>query len=108
MVQVYIHYNRQVVGFSYNIITAISDDDFESVSTTSIFGSGTRAVNIQCIPAHVIIDNMLECEEHLRIHFGVITTGTSISTGNNVTDATIIDGEGMYLMSVIIYLIVGA
>jgi hypothetical protein len=40
-------------------------------------------------------DNLVECEEELTITLALVTTGASLSLGNNATSVTIGDNNGM-------------
>lgn len=52
-----------------------------------------------CISVPVAVDSLVECDEQFSIVLGVLTTGTSISTGNNVTAVTLVDSEGIIFVT---------
>lgn len=75
--------------------TAFSDDDFTSASRRATFGPGTSEGIVMCISVEVFVDSLVESDEDFSIEFEVVTTGSSISTGNDATDVTLIDSEGL-------------
>ena len=79
-----------------HITTAFSDDDFTSASRRATFGPGTSQGIVMCVSVAVYVDSLVESDEEFSIMFEVVTTGSSISTGNDVTAVTLIDSEGLY------------
>ena len=85
-----------IVAVMVKLITAaFSDDDFTAASRHATFGPGTSEGIVMCISVAVFVDGLVESDEEFSITFEVVTNGSSISSGNDVTAVTLTDSEGL-------------
>ena len=48
-----------------------------------------------CVPLTAVADNLVECDEDFTVILDLISSGTSLSLGNNSTAVTLSDSDGM-------------
>lgn len=51
-----------------------------------------------CVPLTAVADNLVECDEDFMVVLDLLSSGTSISLGNNSTAVKLVDSDGMYAL----------
>lgn len=59
------------------------------------FPSGTADGAEMCAPVIVNSDNLVEHEENFSVVLALVTSGTSLSLGRNMSAITLLDSEGI-------------
>jgi hypothetical protein len=70
------------------------DGDFSSLSTSLTFAPGSSDGALMCPSIAIVPDTVIEDEEDFSVTLSLVTTGASLSLGNNVTAVTHIDDDG--------------
>ena len=52
----------------------------------------------KCVPLGINPDNLVESEEHFVVMLAMVTSGTSLSLGNNMLAVTLIDDNGKVIL----------
>jgi hypothetical protein len=74
----------------------VADGDYSSLSKTLVFPPGSGDGAMVCSSIAILQDNATELDEDFFISLGLVAIEESLSLGNNVTNVTLIDSDGMF------------
>jgi hypothetical protein len=83
------------VCMNRTVYAASSDNDYSSLSKFITFVNGSSDGAEMCVSLTVNSDSLVEYEEYFVVHQSLVTSGASLSIGNNVSIVTIIDSDGV-------------
>lgn len=76
-------------------IATSASGDYDLLSTQLTFPNGSEDGAEMCASVAVNSDNLVEFEEDFTIALSLVTFGTSLNIGNNLSAVTLIDNDGM-------------
>ena len=82
-------------GILYDFAATSGHGDYETLSMSVTFPTGSNDGTERCVSVNVHTDNAVESEEYFTVMLALVTTGTSFKIGNDTSTIVVMDSDGM-------------
>jgi hypothetical protein len=87
-------FSQFILASFYLAAATAGNQDYEHLTRSLTFVPGSGDGALMCSSVTILEDNVIEGEEDFSVTLALVTTASSLSLGNSVTNITLADDDG--------------